>query len=146
MAAATATLTAKITLNIILGGETYNIEATKKITAITNVIKQRVSVVTGSEINLITVAATAAGATLTDLDFIFIQNLDTVNKCRVRYKDTGDNTVDFDLLAEDFHIFFNNTINVSETAGAFSSFTDYDSVLAQADTAEVELLVFAGEL
>lgn len=145
MAAATGTLTKTTSLSLPLGGETYLVESVETVTGVTNAFKQRITVPI-TEVKLLTIAAVAAGATLKDLDFIHIENIDATNACRIRFSKATSETFDYELLAGKTITLFSKNISVAATAGAFSAYVAMDQILAQADTAPLELLVFAGEV
>ena len=142
MAAETGTLTVTHTGTLTIGDETFNFSDTKTVTAVTNPYNTIISVGT-TEAVILTIAAAKAGATMTGVDFLRIKNNDTVNKCRIRFKDTGAHTYDVEIAAGEWLTVWNNELNVSETAGAWSVFTQWDEVSADFDTAAGELHVFA---
>lgn len=78
-----------------------------------------------------------------DFDGVFIINKDDTNFVRIRLADTGAHTVDFRLDAGEFMVFWNRGINVSTTEAAFAAFTNIDTIVAQADTASVDVKVVA---
>jgi|GEM_PF-3923486 len=141
--AGTGTFTFEQSGSVTIGTKTYSFSNTETLTAVTNVFDQIITVDSVTESIIATVAAENAGATFKDINFVYIENKDTTNTCRIRYKDTGAHTVDFDLDAGRSIVLWNNEINVSATAGAFSAFTSWDTINAQFDTADGELFVFA---
>lgn len=78
-----------------------------------------------------------------DIDGIFIINKDDTNFVRIRLADTAAHTVDFRLDAGRFMFFWNRGINVSTTEAAFAAFTNIDTIVAQADTAAVDVKIVA---
>ncbi len=97
---------------------------------------------TASVISLATIASVASGLALTALKGIVIKNKSAANFIRVRRKDDGAHAVDEKILAEGVIAFLNGrSLNVSTTAGAFSAFTDLDTIELQADTADCKIEV-----
>ena len=142
MAAATGNLTVTTTATVTISGVTYSHSDTKIVTAVTNPYDQIISVPTTEEV-IFTIATNNAGATFKVVNYLHIKNLDTVNTCRIRFKDTGAHTHDVDLAAGEWLTVWNNKINVSTTAGAWSAFTNWDEVSADFDTLIGEVHVFA---
>lgn len=138
-------ITIAFNATILLGTDEYKMEIAQTITGIGNVVKRQVTVPFGSEVDLLEVGAAVGPGGLTDISFLIIQNTNATNFCRVRIADTGAHTVDHRLDAGAFMILTNTKINVSATEGAFAVFTDWDTVSAQFDTADGELIIFAGE-
>ena len=146
MASGTGTLTITTKLELPLDGETYLIEHVETVTAVKNAMKQLVQDIPVTEINLITVAAEVAGATFKDVDFVYIENRELVNHCRIRYKTAAGATVDHKLLPGKSITIFSRDLSVSENASSFASYSKWDEVIAAFDTAVGDLMVFAGEV
>lgn len=140
--AETGTFTFVQTGSVTIGGELFSFTNTETLTSVTNPYNQIITVDSATESVIATIAAENGGATFKDINFVYLENKDTTNTCRVRFKDTGGHTVDFDLDAGRGVVFWNNQVSVSATAGAFSSFSSWDTINAQFDTADGELKVF----
>lgn len=140
---ATGTLTSTVTATLTLDNTEYNVTNATSIVNVTNSDKRRVTVPTGSEVNLIEIGAAVGSGTLTDIDYVLIVNRDTTNFCRVRFADTGGHTMDIKLKPGENFLFYSVDLNVSATEGAFASFSSIDKIAAEFDTAagDLELLV-----
>ena len=101
-----------------------------------------VNIVTGAEVTILDAGKIETGGAL-DFDGVFIINKDDTNFIRLRLADTGAHTVDFKLEAGRFMFFWNTDINVSTTEAAFAAFTQIDTIIAQADTAAVDVQIVA---
>lgn len=142
MAAATGTLTVVNSVSLTISGVPHVFSNTQTLTAVTNPYDQIVSVPI-TEVVILTIAAANAGATFKNINFLYLENKDTVNTCRIRFKDTGLHTFDITLDAGRSLTLWNNKLNVDEDASAWSAFTNWDEVSADFDTLEGELHVFA---
>lgn len=125
-------------------GEAYEMEANTTVDNVGESLKRDVKVSTSESTILLIGAATAAGQ-LTGVKFFVVQNNDTTNFAIIRYEDTSGHTVDLKLEPGSAIDLFNDKVSVSETGGAFSVFSDIDTISATADTADVVLTIFAGE-
>jgi len=128
--------------DVTIGGTTYSLSVSETITLTDdNAVKQVVTVPT-SETQIAGVGAVGNGS-LADVKFGVIVNRDGTNFVRLRLADTGGHTMDVKLLAGEYFVLHNRSLNVSTTEGAFASFSNIDTISAQADTAscDVELLL-----
>lgn len=128
--------------DVTIGGTTYSLSVSETITLTDdNAVKQVVTVPT-SETQIAGIGAVGNGS-LADVKFGVIVNRDGTNFVRLRLADTGGHTMDVKLLAGEYFVLHNRSLNVSTTEGAFASFSNIDTISAQADTAscDVELLL-----
>lgn len=142
--ALTVTISSKINLN----GQAINSENTLTVPSITSIDKRIVSVPTTPEVTLCIFSTAVAAGTLiaANLKYLQITNKDTVNYARIRVTKTSGATFDTRLDAGQSFIMGNTKESVSETAVAFSTFVDANSISAQADTAAVALEFFAASI
>lgn len=125
-------------------GTSYAVDLGGTVTNVGEVINREMAIPT-SEVTLLNVGAAVAAGTLTDIKFCVIKNLDDTNFIRVRLEDTSGHTSDHKIAAGDHLPIFNTKLNVSETGAAFASFSDIDTISAQADTSECLIALFAGQ-
>jgi len=137
-----APLTVTTSISITLDGQLHSFSNEQSLTAVTSVYNQTVPIDT-AEVTIASVAASNSGATFKDINFIYLENKDSVNFCQIGYKKASGDTAYFKLEAGRSIYFWNNQLNVSESGAAFSAFVDWDSVVAKADTAELDLKIFA---
>ena len=140
-----ATLSITHQLSITIGEDEYKLDSSATITGVGNAVKRQVTVPTASEVDLLKVAATVAEGTLTDISFLVVQNVDDTNFCRLRVAEAGGETYDVKIPAGLYHVLWNTKINSEDAEGAFAAFSDWDMIAAQFDTADGELIIFAGE-
>ena len=130
------------TTDVTIGGTTYSLSVSETITLTdNNAVKQVVTVPT-SETQIAGVGVVGSGS-LADVKFGIIVNRDGTNFVRLRLADTGGHTMDVKLLSGEYFVLHNRSLNVSTTEGAFASFSNIDTISAQADTAscDVEILL-----
>ena len=125
-------------------GTEFSVDYSGTVSNVGEVINREMAIPT-SEVTLINIAAAVAAGTLTDLKFCFIKNFDATNFVRIRLEDTGGHTADLKLAPGESFDLFNTKINVSATGGAFASFSDIDTISAEADTASCIVGIFAGQ-
>lgn len=126
-------------------GRSYELDASTVITNVGEVIQRDTKVEFAAESTLITVGALRAAGQLTDIKFFVIKNNDETNFLRLRLEDTSGFTVDHVVLPRCSLKICDKRISVSETGAAWVSFSDIDTVSAQADTADVNVSIIAGE-
>lgn len=125
-------------------GEAYNMDANSTVENVGEAVKRDVKVPT-SEVTILLIGAAPAAGQLTGIKFFVVQNNDTTNFAIIRLEDTGGHTVDLKLEPGQSMDLFNDKVSVDETGGAFSAFSDIDTISATADTADVVLTTFAGQ-
>ena len=130
----------KLTVTLTLGGKTFDIEYSNTISSCTNALREVIEVPFAGEVDLfgLTSAAVDKG-TFTDFDGFFIMNRDDANFVRLRWLETGGDTVDFKLEAGKFMILNTKEIEVNTTGAGFAAFVNLDTVAIQADTANVDV-------
>ena len=126
-------------------GEEYKLDASSSVNNVGEATKRDFKIPTASEVTILLVGASVAAGQLTDLKYFVVHNTDTTNWVRIRLEDTSGHTADFRLEPGQAMDIFNENISVSETGAAFSSFSDIDTISAQADSSDVVISTFAGE-
>jgi len=137
-----ADLTNTNSTTVTINGTAYSIAVSETISLTDDNAVQQVVTVPTSETQIAGVGAVGAGS-LADVKFGIIVNRDGTNFIRLRLADTSGHTADVKLLAGEYFVIHNRSLNVSTTEGAFSSFSSIDTISAQADTAscDVEILL-----
>lgn len=129
-------------VSVTINGTVHTVAVNESITLTDdNVVSQTVTVPT-SETQIGTVGTVGPGG-LADVKYGLIINRDGTNFIRVRLADTSGHTMDVKLLAGEYFVLHNRSLNVSTSEGAFSAFSDIDTISAQADTAscDVEIIL-----
>lgn len=144
----TQNLTVTISEAINLNGQPINSENQLVIPSIGQVDKRIVSIPTASEVTVLNFGtAVAAGQVVrNNVKYIRLTNKDAVNYVRVRVTKTSGVTFDVQVNAGQSFIMSNAKLSVSETAAAFSSFADADSINCQANTASVDIELFVASI
>lgn len=142
------TLTVTISESINLNNQPINSENQLTIASIGQVDKRIVSIPISTEVTVLAFGTAVAAGTLirANVKYIRITNKDATNFVRIRVKKTGSETFDVKVNAGQSFIMSNASESVAATAGAFSAFVDADSINAQADTAAVDIEVFAASI
>ncbi len=143
-----ATLTVTISEQVILNNQPINSENKLTIASITQVDKRIVSIPTSSEVTLVDFAASVAAGTFvsSNLKYVRVTNKDAVNYARIRVKKSGADTFDVRLDAGKSFIMGNTDESVSATAATFTTFVTMGSILAQANTAAVDVELFVASI
>jgi hypothetical protein len=133
----TATISTQITLN----GKPQVTENQLVIEDVNEYDSRIMNLPTASEVTIVQFASAVAAGTFIsgDMKYLQITNKDTVNYARIRVKKNGADAFDMRLDAGKSFLMGNVKENVSETAVAFATFEDADSVSGQAYTAEVPI-------
>lgn len=142
------TLTVTISESINLNNQPINSENQLTIASIGQVDKRIVSIPISTEVTVLAFGTAVAAGTLirANVKYIRITNKDATNFVRIRVKKTGSETFDVKVNSGQSFIMSNASESVAATAGAFSAFVDADSINAQADTAAVDIEVFAASI
>ncbi len=133
-----------VTTSIVLTheGTTHDFSHIQTLTGVTNVFDRVLTIDSATVSTIATIAAENGGAAFKDINYIYIENKDTVNFCNIGYKDTGGSTVYFPLDAGRSIYFWNNQLVVSETGAVLGTLVDWDTVTGQFDTLDGNLKVF----
>lgn len=133
----TATISTQITLN----GQPKITENQLTISDVNEYDSRIMNIPTASEVTVVAFStAVAAGTFISgDMKYLQIINKDTVNYARIRCKKNGADTFDQRLDAGKPFIIGNTKLSTSETAVAFATFQDADSISMQAYGAEVAI-------
>ncbi len=142
------TLTVTLSSAINLNGQPINSENTLTVPSISAIDKRIVNVPTASQVTLLTFgSAVAAGQLITgNVKFVSITNKDSANSVRIRVTRTNQDTFDVKVDAGGYYIMMNPSESVSATGIAFSSFVNAYNISAQADTANVDVEIFAASI
>ena len=141
-------LTVTISTAINLNGQPINSENQLIIPSISSTDKRIVNVPSSSQVTLLTFGSVvAAGQLVTgNVKFVQITNKDSANFVRLRVTRTSQDTFDVQIPAGGYYIMMNPKESVSATGVAFSSFVDAYNISAQADTAPVDIEIFAASI
>ncbi len=135
---------ATLGVTLTLGGKTFDISFSNTISSCTQALREIIEIpITEVDIFGLTSAGTVGKGTFLDFDGFFIMNRDDTNFIRLRWLETGGDTVDFKLEAGQFMILWNSNIEVNTTGAAFGAFVALDTVAVQADTAPVDIEILA---
>lgn len=141
-----ATLTTTLTADVTIGNTEYKVSQSDSITLTAdNAVNQVITVPIASEIDVFKIGANPGAGQLTDVSFLIITNLDSTNFVRLRCKDDAAHAFDVKIDAGKSFIMNNRKLNVSATAAAFASFSDLDTISAQADTGACDIEILAVE-
>lgn len=129
---------------ITLNDQLFNSENQALITDVYKIDERGMSLPTDSEVTICLFATQdAAGTFVRDkMKYLRITNKDTVNYARIRVKKNGADASDVKLDAGQSMMMGNAKVSVSETASAFITFQDADSVSGQAYGAAVDIDYF----
>ncbi len=121
--------------------EEFKVTNTFTISNVTEVDKRIMPVPLAGEVDIIGVSTAGAidKGQMTDFDFLIVTNKDDTNFVRLRFYETGGDTVDFRLEAGRSMIFWDKEFEVNTTQAVFGAFVNADTVAAQADTAAVDI-------
>lgn len=127
-------------------GTAYNFSHSKLNSSVERVMHQKILVDSSSGSQLLSIFATEQGSVWSDIDGVFIRNLDSTNFVQVARQALGTSEYYTDRLYPGECIVYNNR-SVDEGAGAFPSIISagtLQSIEMKADTADVwvEVLVF----
>ena len=141
-------LTITISETINLNGQSINSENQMTIASIGQVDKRIVTVPFSSEVTLLNFGTAVAAGTVirANVKYIRITNKDATNFIRLRLSKASGDTFDVRIDAGESFMLDNAKLSVSTSAGAFSAFTDADSISAQADTANVDIEMFVASI
>ena len=133
----TATISTQITLN----GQQKITENQLTIADVNEYDSRIMNIPTASEVTVVAFSTGVAAGTFIsgDMKYLQITNKDTVNYARIRVKKNGADTFDQRLDAGKSFIMGNTKLSASETAVAFATFQDADSISMQAYGAEVAI-------
>ncbi len=144
----TTSLTVTISESIMINGQPINSDNQLVVSNIGQIDKRIVAIPTASEVTVLAFGAAVAAGTLVsaNVKYIRITNKDDTNFVRIRVTKSGAETFDIKLEAGKSFLMGNVSESVSATAVAFSAFVNMTSINAQADTAAVNIEVFAASI
>ncbi len=139
-----STATVQIVESLTLGvdrGATH----TRTIDNISEADRRVLSVPSASEITVLSVGTANAQGTFvrSNIRYIRITNLDNTNFVRVRVSRSSHDTFDLKIPAGATFMLHTGDISANSSGSSFSSFDEWDVISAQADTADVDIEVFA---
>lgn len=143
-----STLTVTISEAITLNGQAINSENQLLISDITATDKRIVSIPTATEVTVMAFStAVAAGTYISaNVKYIRVTNKDNTNFVRIRCQKNSSQTFDIKLQAGKTFMMGNTSESATTSAAAFSAFVTADSILAQADTAAVDIEIFVASI
>jgi len=143
-----ATLTVTVSEQINLNGQPIDSKNVLTIASIAAVDKRIVTIPFTSEVTVVDFASAVAAGTFVNssLRYLRVTNKDTVNYARIRIKKTSGQTFDTQLDAGKSFMMGNVNESVSATAAAFTDFTTFNTMSAQAYTAAVDLEIFVASV
>lgn len=135
------TLTVTISEQINLNNQPINSENQLVIESVNEFDKRIMSLPINAESTIVAFATAVAAGTFIrgDAKYFRITNRDTVNYARIRVKKNGSDTFDVRLDAGKTFMMGNAKLNSSDTAAAFATFEDADSISGQAYDATVDV-------
>lgn len=138
---AAQSLLVTISTQITLNGQPVNSENQLTIQNINEFDKRIMSIPSASEVTVVAFGTAVAAGTFIrgDMKYLQITNKDAVNYARIRCKKNGADTFDQRLDAGQTFIMGNTDLSVSETAAAFATFVQADSINMQANNAPVDI-------
>lgn len=138
-------LTVTISETINLNNQAINSENQLVIAEVNEFDKRIMTVPINAEVTIVAFATQVAAGTFVrgDMKYFRVTNKDTVNYARIRIKKNGQDAFDIRLDAGKSFMMGNAKLNASDTAAAFATFEDADSISGQAyDTAiDIEYVV-----
>jgi len=134
------TITEAITLNNVDQGGSHTLTVSN-----VNEVSRRILTVPTSEVDVLGLSSANGQGDIDRAGFVYLRitNLDDTNFVRIRVnEDTGD-TFDVKVEAGKSFMLTADKVEVNTTGAAFSAFVDIDQVSAMADTAAVDIEIFA---
>jgi hypothetical protein len=134
-------LTVTINEAIQLNGQPINSENKLIISDVNEYDKRIMTLPTGSEVTIVAFATQVAAGTFVrnNMKYFRITNKDTVNYFRVRVKKNGSDAFDVRVNAGQSFMMGNSLINASESAAAFVTFDEADSISGQAYDGNIDV-------
>lgn len=138
------TLVVELMTTLTLNTETFNTSNKLTITNIDQADKRILSIPFASEVEIVNFdTAVGAGTFIgANVKYLQIVNKDSANFIRLRVAHSGGATFDVKVEAGKSFVLGNNKESASETEAVFVSFSNIDSISAQADTADVDIEYF----
>ena len=144
--AKTGNITITTQIGWTVGTTEFNVTSTRTINDGQKPIQQVVDVLTASEVEILKIGSAGVAGELADINFVVITNLDQNNDCRIRLKDTGNDTSDHNLPPGGSFIFHNTDLNYSATGAVFAAYQTIDTIAAQFEIADGEIEITAGRV
>ena len=142
------TLAVTISTQINLNNQMINTENQLEIPNINAIDHRIVNVPSSSQVTLLTFGSSVAAGQLIigNVKYVQVTNKDNANYVRVRVSRTNADTFDVKIDPGGYYIMMNPSESVSANASAFSSFVDAYNLSAQANTAPVDVEIFAASI
>jgi len=136
-------LTVIIDESIKLNNNEYNSRNTTKINNI-NEISQRIVSIPTSQVTLLQLSSSVGPGTYVtgDMQYLRMTNLDNENWIRLSFMSGSANRFDVKLGALQSYIVTNASMSGSAKGNAFDSFSDFDTLKADANTSSCDLELF----
>jgi hypothetical protein len=138
-----ATLTVTVNEDVKLNGQQVGSKIVQAIPGI-NEASRRIFSVPTHETEILALSSSAGAGTYVtaNMQYIRITNLDDTNFVRLTFSSGSLNRYDMKLPAKRTAIFTSPSISGSDAGSSFSSFVDFDSMKASANTAAVDVEIF----
>jgi hypothetical protein len=142
------TLTVTVSESITLNGQAIDSENKKEISSVNEIDKRIVTVPFSAEKSLIVFGTAVAAGTYirANVKYIRITNKDDTNFIRIQVLKTGADEFNIRLDAGNSFLMCNAKESVHATGGVFTAFVDADYIMAQADTADVDVELFVASI
>lgn len=142
------TLAVTISTQINLNNQMINTENQLEIPNINAIDHRIVNVPSSSQVTLLTFGSSVAAGQLIigNVKYVQVTNKDNANYVRLRVSRTNADTFDVKIDAGGYYIMMNPSESVSANASAFSAFVDAYNISAQANTAPVDVEIFAASI
>jgi len=136
-----ADLTVTISTAITLNGQQINSENQLVIESINEFDKRIMTVPTTAQVNIVSLDSSVGAGTFVsgNMKYFQVTNLDAVNYARIRCSKVNTYGFDIKLDAGKSFMMGNSKEYATSVGASFVTFTDWDTISAQADTASVDI-------
>ena len=136
-------LSIKVKEDITLNGVKYSYESEQTISSI-NMISQRIVRVPTSVKTVLSFGTAIGAGTFqnSDVKYIRVTNLDDTNYITLGLMDSTADTAYFKIGKGESMVFYNTSIEVATNGAAWASWSDFDTINAQANSAAVDIEIF----
>tara|TARA_R100000152_G_C6746045_1_gene169637 strand:+ start:321 stop:776 length:456 start_codon:yes stop_codon:yes gene_type:complete len=136
-------LSIKVKEDITLNGVKYAYESEQTISSI-NMISQRIVRVPTSVKTVLSFGTVIGAGTFhnSDVKYIRVTNLDDTNYITLGLMDTDADTAYLKIGKGESMVFYNTSVEVATNGAAWASWSDFDTINAQANSAAVDIEIF----
>ena len=136
-------LSIKVKEDITLNGVKYAYESEQTISSI-NMISQRIVRVPTSVKTVLSFGTAIGAGTFqnSDVKYIRVTNLDDTNYITLGLMDTSADTAYFKIGKGETMVFYNTSLEVMTNGAVWASWSDIDTINAQANSAAVDIEIF----